>query len=76
MYTYSASFMKSLLDKEEAKAFFTKKYPSLVANYLLLVRKIGPNCPNALLLLKTLWVFEENENKDKWQERLKNNDWQ
>ena len=75
MQTYSASFMRDLLSKEESASFFKERYSTIVNHYTLLSTKIGPNCPNALLLLKSLWVFEEKKDPTKWQERLKTNDW-
>ena len=76
MYTYSSSFMRDLLLKEEPRSFFIKRYPTIVGNYFLLSEKIGINCPNALLLLKMLWISENNKDEKAWQQRLANNDWQ
>lgn len=73
MVNYSPTMMKRALKTESGRAYLTRMYPQVIANYDLLIDKMGPDCPNALILLKFIWIQESS--KDHFDDAIVTGDW-
>jgi len=67
--------MRTLVLNEPSSKYFGKKYPTQVAKYIVLTKRIGVSCPNALILLKMLWYMEEESRGDSFYQSIEKNEW-
>lgn len=73
---YSTTVMHRLLMGPQSREYFLQKYPNQSKNYQILVRNLGPACPNAKACLKYIYLKEVAElGGEEFRRRVEEGDW-
>lgn len=67
--------MKNLVTNSPSKEYFEAIYRNITTQYNTLTKKMGPSCPNAMLLLKFIWIQEVAKDGHNFFRRIEENDW-